>query len=161
MGYVISVDPGLDGAIAVLEDLALLSVHDMPTAEKTHGKGRQLDAYALDEMLVDILKRIDATETTVVVERVTAMPKQGVSSMFSMGRSLGVIEAIIATHGMPVVWVLPTAWKKHWSLTGKAKDAARTKVIEIYPKHRELFKLKKHVDRADAVLLGLYGSAQI
>ncbi len=146
---IISIDPGLTGAVTFFHDDSGIDFIDMPTATKTNGKGRQVCAYQLTHAL-SFAKDIKYA----VIERVHAMPGQGVSSTFSFGRSLGIIEALIAYRNIPTVWVTPQKWKKHFGLIGKDKDAARTLAIE---KHPELFahlNRKKDIGRADSLLIG-------
>ena len=107
---VMSIDPGLSGAIAVFRhtDAALVDVIDMPTHELTrNGKAkRQISASAL----AGIFTQHDPRH--VVVERVSAMPGQGVTSMFSFGRSFGIIEGILAAYNIPATFVMPSVWTK-------------------------------------------------
>jgi len=146
---IISIDPGLTGAVGYYTNLGnLVRIDDMPISAKTSGKGNQLNASAL----ADIIGQAD----TAIIERVHAMPGQGVTSVFGFGRSLGVIEGVLAANHVAIEWVTPQAWKKHFGLIGKDKDAARTLVIEKFPQHSEIFKRKKDVGRADAVLIGLF-----
>jgi crossover junction endodeoxyribonuclease RuvC len=145
---IISIDPGLTGAIAYFTNEGLLNyIEDMPITAKINGKGNQVNANLLSELFVDVDRAI--------IERVHAMPGQGVTSVFSFGRSLGVIEGILAANQIPIEWITPQKWKKHFSLLGKPKDASRTLAIELYPNHLDLFKRKKDNGRSDAVLIGL------
>ncbi len=146
---IISIDPGLTGAVAVFHD-CLIDVIDMPVSAKTNGKGLQVNAALLSKEIRE-LNFIDKA----IIERVTAMPGQGVTSMFGFGRTLGVIEGVLAAHTIPVEWVTPQKWKKFHGLIKKDKDAARTLVIEKYPDKTDRFKRKKDIGRADAVLIGL------
>ena len=149
MTVVIGIDPGAtSGAIAIFVDGELLDVVDMPCADGIIAAG--LLAIELREAA---LAGFDS-RPTVIVERVHAMPKQGVSSTFKFGRSLGVIEGVIATLGWPTVWVTPQAWKKTHGLIGKDKDAARMLALETWPEHAETFRRRKDVGRADAALIG-------
>jgi crossover junction endodeoxyribonuclease RuvC len=147
---IISIDPGLTGAIAVFAQGKLNKVEDIPTSAKTHGKGNQINATLLAAMIY-YWPRIDKA----IIERVGPMPKQGVTGVFGFGRSLGVIEGILASRLIPVEWVTPQKWKKYHGLIGKDKDASRTLVIEKYPDYADQFSRKKDIGRADAVLIGL------
>ena len=146
---IISIDPGLTGAYAFFFDRDLVNVFDMPISAKANGKGNQLNAVLLSQNLDEWA--IDKA----IVERVHAMPKQGVTSVFGFGRTLGVIEGILAARNIPIEWITPQKWKKIHGIIGKDKDAARTLVIEQYPNKADWFKRKKDVGRADAVLIGL------
>ena len=148
---IISIDPGLSGAVAVFSLAGELNtVFDIPTSAKTSGKGNQINAVLLAESVQQW-----ARVTKAIVERVHAMPGQGVTSMFGFGRSMGVIEGVLAAQNIPIDWITPQKWKKIHGLIGKDKDASRTLVIEKYPEKYEWFKRKKDIGRADAVLIGL------
>lgn len=151
---ILGIDPGLSGAIALLdEEGEIIEIYDMPISAKTSGKGNQVNAYLLAGY-IGIVNADYSLNISAVIERVHAMPKQGVTSSFGFGRTLGVIEGVLASLSIPIEWVTPQKWKKQNGLIGKDKDAARTLCIERYPKHLELFKRKKDCGRADAVLIG-------
>ena len=96
------------------------------------------------------------SQVKVVVEHVTAMPGQGVTSMFNFGQSFGVIKGICAAMKLPIYFVRPTKWKKHFNLIKTNKDASRTKVIEIYPNISAKLSRKKDSNKADAILIASY-----
>ena len=151
---IIGIDPGLDGAIAWLaDDLAFAEVKDMPTMALTLGR-RQVNAAELAKMIRMELYRIPKT---VYLERVSAMPGQGVSSMFSFGTSYGVVLGVLGALGYPVELVTPQQWKKRAGLIGKEKEAARTLAQQLYPQ-AELGR-KKDIGRADALLIARFGNA--
>ena len=148
---VMAIDPGLSGAIAVFIDDGLIAVVDMPTHELTrNGKTkRQISASAL----ASIFK--DPGPDHVVVEKVSAMPGQGVTSMFSFGRSFGLIEGIVGAFEIPATYVMPSVWTKGIG-RGLGKDASRARACELYPAHQKSFARVKDDGRADAVLIGAW-----
>jgi crossover junction endodeoxyribonuclease RuvC len=147
----IGIDPGLSGAIAVLEESGFLhEVADMPIMELRKGRN-QVNAAALSK----ILKRWAASDAMAYLEQVSAMPGQGVSSMFSFGCSYGIVQGVLAALTIPMVLVSPQSWKKRAGLQGKDKDMARTLAIRLYPA-AELSR-KKDIGRADAILIARYG----
>jgi crossover junction endodeoxyribonuclease RuvC len=148
----IGVDPGVTGAIAILgEDLECIGLEDMPTMVLGKNKG-QVNAAALAR----IFENCDSTDNpTVYLEQVSAMPKQGVTSMFNFGVSYGVVQGICGALLFPLVLVRPNAWKKAAGLIGKPKDAARTLAQQLYPEQN--LSLKRHVGRADALLIARFG----
>ena len=148
---VMAIDPGLSGAIAVFIDDVLIAVVDMPTHELTrNGKTkRQISASAL----ASIFK--DHGPDHVVVEKVSAMPGQGVTSMFSFGRSFGLIEGIVGAFEIPATYVMPSVWTKGIG-RGLGKDASRARACELYPAHQKSFARVKDDGRADAVLIGAW-----
>jgi len=148
---IIGIDPGVGGAVAFLFDNGSVRVDDMPICAKDVGKGNQVNAWALSSLFVDVLPA-----TLVAIERVGPMPKQGVTSVFSFGRSVGVVEGIVAARGWRVIYVRPQAWKKRFGLVGKDKDAARTRALQLYPGAADRLKRKKDVDRAEAILIAEY-----
>jgi crossover junction endodeoxyribonuclease RuvC len=98
----------------------------------------------------------DEKEIAVVVEHVNAMPGQGVTSMFNFGQSFGVIKGICSALSLPIHFVRPTKWKKHFNLIKTNKDASRTKVIEVYPEISSKLSRKKDSNKADAILIARY-----
>ena len=98
----------------------------------------------------------DQEEVCVVVEHVTAMPGQGVTSMFNFGQSFGVIKGICSAMQLPIHFVRPTRWKKYFNLIKTSKDASRSRAIEIFPKISDQLKRKKDSNKADAILIASY-----
>ena len=148
---VMSIDPGLSGAIAVFIDDVLIDVVDMPTHELTRNGKAKRQVAASD--LAGIFTQHDPRH--VIVEKVSAMPGQGVTSMFSFGRSLGIIEGIVAAYDIPVTYVTPGVWTKGIG-RGAGKDASRARACELYPSHQKSFARVKDDGRADAVLIGAW-----
>lgn len=153
MNYIIGVDPGLSGAVAVLSPISgCIAIHDMPIAKVKKGKNEIMAGP-----LAEIIREYDAGE--VWLESVHAMPAQGVSSSFSFGDSFGVVKGIAAGLSIPLRLVTPQAWKKHHGILRSDKDVARTVASQLYPKvelHR-----KKDIGRADALLIARYGLDQL
>jgi crossover junction endodeoxyribonuclease RuvC len=146
-----AIDPGLSGAIAVFIDDVLIDVVDMPTHELTRNGKAKRQIAAAD--LAGIFTQHDPRH--VIVEKVSAMPGQGVTSMFSFGRSLGVVEGIVAAYDIPVTYVTPGVWTKGIG-RGAGKDASRSRACELYPSHQKQFARVKDDGRADAVLIGAW-----
>ena len=108
--------------------------------------------------LVNIINKhiLPSGDTFVIVEQVSAMPGQGVTSMFNFGQTFGAIKGICAALSLPIFYVRPTKWKKHFELINASKDASRTKVIEMYPSISDRLRRKKDVNKADAILIARY-----
>ena len=151
---IIGIDPGLSGGIAVLDDLKIFDMFDMPIMSEGKKNKNQLNSA----QLVNIIKKhiLPNGETFVIVEQVSAMPGQGVTSMFNFGQTFGSIKGICAALGLPIFYVRPAKWKKHFELINSSKDASRTKVIEMYPSISSRLTKKKDVNKADAILIGRY-----
>ena len=153
---IIGIDPGLSGGIAILENNRVKEMFDMPVMADGKKNKRQLNSA----QLVNLLKENISTneDTIIVVEQVNAMPGQGVTSMFNFGQTFGAIKGICAALGLPIFFVRPAKWKKHFELINSSKDASRTKAIEMYPSIAEKLSKKKDVNKSDAILIARYYS---
>ena len=125
---VVCIDPGLSGAIAILEDNKVLNIFDMPVMAEGKKNKRQLNSAQLVSIIKNNTK--PDVEIAVVVEQVNAMPGQGVTSMFNFGQTFGAIKGVCAALELPIFFVRPSKWKKHFELINSSKDSSRTKVIE-------------------------------
>ena len=166
---IFGIDPGVSGAICVLEggEGRIIEVYEMPTMIDGKKNKRQVNGAEVTNIfkkeLINENNRIESSENyekiaKVVVEHVTAMPGQGVTSMFNFGQSFGVIKGICAALKLPIYFVRPTKWKKHFNLIKTNKDASRTKVIETYPNISSKLARKKDSNKADAILIARYFS---
>ena len=149
----VGIDPGISGAISILRDGNISMVVDMPTMIEGTKSKKQINAAELANILT---KENISHDDRVILENVSAMPGQGVTGMFSFGQSFGVIKGICAALKLPIYFVRPTKWKKHFNLIKTNKDASRTKVIEAYPEISSKLHRKKDSNRADAILIALY-----
>ncbi len=153
---IFGIDPGLSGAIALLEDNKVLEVIELPVMAEGKKNKRQLNSAQLSNFISKNVTSID--NTAVIVEQVNAMPGQGVTSMFNFGQTFGAIKGITAALNLPIYFVRPAKWKKHFDLIKSSKDASRTKAIEIYPSLAENLSRKKDVNKSDAILIARYFS---
>ena len=153
---IIGIDPGLSGGIAILDDSKIFDIFDMPIMSEGKKNKNQLNSA----QLVNIIKRhiLPNKETFVIVEQVSAMPGQGVTSMFNFGQTFGSIKGICAALGLPIFYVRPAKWKKHFELINSSKDSSRTKAIEMYPALSHHLAKKKDVNKSDAILIARYYS---
>ena len=151
---IIGIDPGLSGGIAILDDLKICDIFDMPIMSEGKKNKNQLNSAQLVNLINKHILKKD--ETFVIVEQVSAMPGQGVTSMFNFGQTFGSIKGICAALGLPIFYVRPAKWKKHFELINSSKDASRTKVIEMYPAISPRLTKKKDVNKADAILIARY-----
>ncbi len=154
---IIGIDPGLNGAIAILEDNKVLDILDMPVMSEGKKNKRQLNSAQLVKYIKDNLDE-KSKEIIVVVEQVNAMPGQGVTSMFNFGQTFGAIKGICAALGLPIFFVRPAKWKKYFGLINSSKDASRTKAIEMYPSLSDQLSKKKDVNKSDAILIARFYS---
>jgi len=153
---IIGIDPGLSGAIAILENNKVLSMFDMPVMSEGKKNKRQLNSSQLVNLIKENIKENE--EITVVVEQVNAMPGQGVTSMFNFGQTFGAIKGVCAALKLPIFFVRPSKWKKHFELINSSKDASRTKAIEMYPLMSNQLAKKKDVNKSDAILIARFFS---
>ena len=151
---ILGIDPGLSGAIAILEKKKVLNLFDMPVMTEGKKNKKQLNSA----QLVNIIREnsIGDEEIVVVVEQVNAMPGQGVTSMFNFGQTFGAIKGVCAALKLPIYFVRPSKWKKHFELINSSKDSSRTKVIEMYPTLSDQLAKKKDVNKSDAILIARY-----
>lgn len=148
----VGIDPGITGAVGVLKDGQYLAVFDIPSVAKGSGSvKREIDPAGLAR---ELTSRLDPKEyVEILLERVNAMPGQGVSSVFSFGDSYGCCRSVIAVLGHSAVLVPPAVWKKHFNL-GRDKEESRALAIRLFP-NADLH-LKRHSDRAEALLMARY-----
>ena len=153
---IVGIDPGLSGAIAILKDIRGLNIFDMPVMAEGKKNKRQLNSA----QLVNIIRENtnSSEEIIVVVEQVNAMPGQGVTSMFNFGQTFGAIKGVCAALQLPIFFVRPSKWKKHFELIKASKDSSRTKTIEMYPHLSNQLSKKKDVNKSDAILIARYYS---
>tara|TARA_B100001094_G_C17995729_1_gene702555 strand:+ start:135 stop:626 length:492 start_codon:yes stop_codon:yes gene_type:complete len=153
---IIGIDPGLSGAIAILENKKVKKLFNMPVMTEGKKNKRQLNNAQLVKILKDNIMHIG--DASIVVEQVNAMPGQGVTSMFNFGQTFGAIKGIAAALGLPIFFVRPAKWKKYFDLINSSKDASRTKAIEMYPSLSESLSKKKDVNKSDAILIARFFS---
>tara|TARA_A100001011_G_scaffold283284_1_gene293577 strand:- start:3314 stop:3808 length:495 start_codon:yes stop_codon:yes gene_type:complete len=153
---IFGIDPGIAGAIAILDRNEIIDVIDLPTMSEGKKNKKQLNSAHLSQYISSNVK--DINKSVVVVEQVNAMPGQGVTSMFNFGQTFGAIKGISATLKLPIFFVRPSKWKKHFELINSSKDASRTKVIEMYPSFAEKLSKKKDVNKSDAILIARFFS---
>tara|TARA_B100000941_G_C28155537_1_gene374658 strand:- start:76 stop:561 length:486 start_codon:yes stop_codon:yes gene_type:complete len=153
---VIGIDPGLSGAIAILEEKKVISIIEMPVMAEGKKNKRQLNSAQLVTIIKENIKASE--EVAVVVEQVNAMPGQGVTSMFNFGQTFGAIKGVCAALNLPIFFVRPSKWKKYFELINSSKDSSRTKVIEMYPSLSNQLSKKKDVNKSDAILIARFYS---
>jgi len=150
----LGVDPGLGGAIALLDSYGeLVEVHDMPVVDK-----RVSQALLSDLVMTMDIDIHDAL--TAVIEQVSAFPKQGVAGVFKFGVSYGIVLGVIAGYRINTVHVTSTKWKHDMRLS-KDKEVSRRRALDRWPRHAERFSLKKHEGRAEAALLALWHQERV
>ena len=154
--FIIGIDPGISGAICFFEDGKIIDVIEMPSMSEGKKNKKQVNGNQLFNEIKLRLSEINQEKICVVVEHVTAMPGQGVTSMFNFGQSFGVIKGICSAMQLSTFYVRPVKWKKYFGLIKSEKDASRTKAIEIFPYISTNLSKKKDSNKADAILIASF-----
>ena len=152
---IIGIDPGISGSICFFEDGKILEVIEMPVMTEGKKNKKQVNgAQIYNEFSKRINKKDD--EVRVVIEQVSAMPGQGVTSMFNFGQSFGILKGICSAMQLPMFFIRPAKWKKYFNLINSEKDASRTRAIEIFPYFSTQLSKKKDSNKADAILIASF-----
>tara|TARA_B100001115_G_C15769892_1_gene377742 strand:+ start:328 stop:822 length:495 start_codon:yes stop_codon:yes gene_type:complete len=153
---IIGIDPGISGSICFFEDGKILDVIEMPTMNEGKKNKRQVNGAQIYNEITDRINKLQKQDVRVVVEQVSAMPGQGVTSMFNFGQSFGIIKGICSAMQLPLYFVRPAKWKKYFNLIKSEKDASRTRAIEIFPYFSSQLSKKKDSNKADAILIASF-----
>ena len=151
---IIGIDPGVSGAICILTDGKITEIYEMPTMIDGKKNKKQVNGAEVTNIINKEL--VNEKDINVVIEHVSAIPGQGVTSMFNFGQSFGVLKGICAALKLPVHFIRPVKWKKHFNLINTEKDASRTKVIEVFPYISSKISKKKDANKADAILIARF-----
>ena len=151
---IIGIDPGVSGAICILNNGKITEIYEMPTMIDGKKNKKQVNGAEVTNIINKEI--INEKEAKVVIEHVSAMPGQGVTSMFNFGQSFGVLKGICAALKLPVYFIRPIKWKKYFNLINTEKDASRTKVIEVFPYISSKIPKKKDANKADAILIARF-----
>tara|TARA_B100001057_G_scaffold396023_1_gene405726 strand:- start:736 stop:1230 length:495 start_codon:yes stop_codon:yes gene_type:complete len=153
---IIGIDPGISGSICFFEDGKIIDVLEMPTMAEGKKNKRQVNGSQIYNEISKRINKIKKQDIKVVIENVSAMPGQGVTSMFNFGQSFGILKGICSAMQLPMYFVRPAKWKKYFSLINSEKDASRTKAIEIFPYFSSHLSKKKDSNKADAILIASF-----
>ena len=153
---IIGIDPGISGAICFFEDGQVKEIIDMPVMAEGKKNKRQVNGPQTYNEISKIINKLPKKDIIVVIEQVSAMPGQGVTSMFNFGQSFGVLKGICSAMQLSMHFVRPAKWKKYFGLIKTEKDASRTKVIEIFPYISSQLSRKKDSNKADAILIASF-----
>ena len=153
---IIGIDPGISGAICFFEDGQVREILEMPTMADGKKNKRQVNGPQIYNEILSRTTKFSKKDIFVVIEQVSAMPGQGVTSMFNFGQSFGVLKGICSAMQLSMHFVRPAKWKKYFGLIKTEKDASRTKVIEIFPYISGQLSRKKDSNKADAILIASF-----
>ena len=153
---IIGIDPGISGSICFLEDGIIKDVLEMPTMTEGKKNKKQVNGSQIYNEISFRIKTYEKKNIKVVIEQVSAMPGQGVTSMFNFGQSFGILKGICSAMQLPIYFVRPAKWKKYFNLINSEKDASRTRAIEIFPYFSSQLSKKKDANKADAILIASF-----
>ena len=153
---IIGIDPGISGSICFLEDGKILDVIEMPTMAEGKKNKRQVNGSQIYNEISKRIHRISKQDIRVIIEQVSAMPGQGVTSMFNFGQSFGILKGICSAMQLSMYFVRPAKWKKYFGLINSEKDASRTRAIEMFPYFSSQLSKKKDSNKADAILIASF-----
>jgi len=153
---IIGIDPGISGAICFFDNGKILEVIEMPSMADGKKNKKQVNGAQIFNEISMRINNYEKENIKVVIEQVSAMPGQGVTSMFNFGQSFGILKGICSAMQIPVYFVRPAKWKKYFNLINSEKDASRTKAIEVFPYFSSNLSKKKDSNKADAILIASY-----
>ena len=153
---IIGIDPGISGSICFLDNGKILDVIEMPIMTDGKKNKKQVNGSQVYNEITKRIKQFEKNQIRVVIEHVSAMPGQGVTSMFNFGQSFGILKGICTAMQLPMYFVRPTKWKKYFNLLNSEKDASRTRAIEIFPYFSSQLSRKKDSNKADAILIASF-----
>tara|TARA_Y200000002_G_scaffold117336_1_gene95931 strand:+ start:558 stop:1052 length:495 start_codon:yes stop_codon:yes gene_type:complete len=154
--FIIGIDPGISGAMCFFESDIIKDVIEMPVMADGKKNKRQINGPQIVNEIQKRIENIPKKNIFVVVEHVSAMPGQGVTSMFNFGQSFGVIKGICSALKLPIYFVRPVKWKKYFNLIKTDKEASRSKAIQIFPYISSKLSKKKDNNKADAILIASF-----
>jgi len=153
---VIGIDPGISGSICFFQDGKIIDAVEMPTMTEGKKNKKQVNGSQIFNEISERIKKLDKKDIKVIIEQVSAMPGQGVTSMFNFGQSFGILKGICSAMQLPMYFVRPAKWKKYFNLINSEKDASRTRAIEIFPYFSGQLSRKKDSNKADAILIASF-----
>ena len=153
---IIGIDPGISGSICFLDNGKILDVIEMPIMTDGKKNKKQVNGSQVYNEISKTIKQFEKNQIRVVIEHVSAMPGQGVTSMFNFGQSFGILKGICTAMQLPMYFIRPTKWKKYFNLLNSEKDASRTRAIEIFPYFSSQLSRKKDTNKADAILIASF-----
>ena len=153
---IIGIDPGISGAICFFEEGQIKEIIDMPTMADGKKNKRQINGPQTYNEIYSRITKVSKSDITVVIEQVSAMPGQGVTSMFNFGQSFGILKGLCSAMQLPMYFVRPAKWKKYFNLINSEKDASRTRAIEIFPYFSSQLSKKKDSNKAEAILIASF-----
>ncbi|MFM2078882.1 MAG: hypothetical protein RJA49_2772 [Actinomycetota bacterium] len=130
-GYFAGIDPGVDGALAVVDARGrIVDITSMPTLNDGPRGRRRVHAAGI----AAVLRRWPTSDLRIAVEVVGVRPGEGAGGAFAFGRGVGAIEGVIAALAIPSQGVLPVVWKRAHTIPAKSgKDVSRSRAAALWP----------------------------
>ena len=153
---IIGIDPGISGAICFLKNGKIVDAIAMPSMAEGKKNKKQVNGSQIFNEISARIKDSNKEDIKVVIEQVSAMPGQGVTSMFNFGQSFGILKGICSAMQLSMYFIRPAKWKKYFNLINSEKDASRTRAIEIFPYFSAQLSRKKDSNKADAILISSF-----
>ena len=153
---IIGIDPGITGSICFFQDVKIIDVIEMPNMPEGKKNKKQVNGAQIYYEISSRINDVKKEDIKVIIEQVSAMPGQGVTSMFNFGQSFGILKGICSAMQLPMYFVRPAKWKKYFNLINSEKDASRTKAIEVFPYFSSELSRKKDSNKADAILIASF-----
>ena len=150
---IIGIDPGISGSICFFEDGKIIDVVVMPTMTDGKKNKKQVNGSQIYNEILKRIIKIEKQNVRVIIEQVSAMPGQGVTSMFNFGQSFGILKGICSAMQLPMYFIRPAKWKKYFVLIKSEKDASRTKAIEMFPYFSSQLSKKNYSNKAATQLI--------
>ena len=153
---IFGIDIVISGSICFFQDGKIIDVIEMPNMPEGKKNKKQVNGAQIYYEISSRIKDIKKEDIKVIIEQVSAMPGQGVTSMFNFGQSFGILKGICSAMQLPMYFVRPTKWKKYFNLINSEKDASRTKAVEVFPYFSSELSRKKDSNKADAILIASF-----
>ena len=150
----IGIDPGLTGAIGVLDSKGrFVDVYDIPTQERANHKNKVTKEIDVNETvkIFQALTDLGSYQSKAIIEAQTIFPGMHAATMGSLIETYAALKAVMTLEKIPFEIAWPISWKTKQGLKGKKKDYSLSLAISLWPSaplHRE----KDH-NRAEALLL--------
>jgi hypothetical protein len=164
MSYVVGIDPGLFGAMAVLSEAGELKLLiDMPIYHYTKGESEKYE-YDIKAICKELM--FFNNEYTIFLEKMQSMPPGfRVQASFGLEKCEGIFEGMLTMRKLKYELVLPKDWQKIFGITG-AKGDKKSQSFQIasrlFPTAELVTPKGRKIDgRADALLIAEFGRRKL
>ena len=157
MKTILAIDTGVTGATATAWPNGIIEIHDLPSIKTDGFNG--IDPHGFDAIVKSVIDRAGGSANIVAyVERSILLPVNGKQTIRATYDCRGVIRAVLALNNVSLIYVPPQTWKKFHGIPPKSdKEHSRGLAIQLRPDLAHMLTRKKDHNRAEAILLGLFG----